>query len=184
MALRLETDRLILRTLSREDTSRLLDYFKRNRDFLGRWEVKRDADFYSLGTMQALIVDDIEGLRAGNTLRLWIFKKNDESRIIGSVALSNIVRGAFQSAYIGYRLDKQEINRGYMREAVEKIVEVAFKRLKLHRIEANIIPRNIPSRRMIENAGFTYEGISRKYLKINGVWEDHIHMVILNEEME
>ncbi len=111
-------------------------------------------------------------------------KKEDQGRIIGSVALSNIIRGVFQSAFIGYRLDKEEINKGYMTEAIVKMVAIAFEKLSLHRIEANIIPRNTRSIRTVEKAGFEYEGISKKYLKINGVWEDHVHMVILNEAME
>lgn len=184
MELKFETDRLILKTLSEADAPRLLDYFKRNQGFLEVWEVKRTSDFYTVQQMKALIKDDMVGLEAGHTLRLWIFKKDAPQKVIGSVALSNIIRGAFQSAFIGYRLDAKEINRGYMCEAVKKMVELAFNRLGLHRIEANIIPRNIPSRRMIENAGFSYEGLSKKYLRINGVWEDHIHMVILNTSME
>jgi ribosomal-protein-alanine N-acetyltransferase len=182
--LKFETERLILKTLSEADAPRLLDYFKRNQGFLEVWEVKRTPEFYTVQQMKALIKDDMVGLEAGHTLRLWIFKKDAPQKVIGSVALSNIIRGAFQSAFIGYRLDAKEINRGYMCEAVKKMVELAFNRLKLHRIEANIIPRNIPSRRMIENAGFVYEGLSKKYLRINGVWEDHIHMVILNTSME
>ncbi len=71
-----------------------------------------------------------------------------------------------------------------MTEAIVKMVAIAFEKLSLHRIEANIIPRNTRSIRTVEKAGFEYEGISKKYLKINGVWEDHVHMVILNEAME
>jgi ribosomal-protein-alanine N-acetyltransferase len=54
----------------------------------------------------------------------------------------------------------------------------------LHRIEANIMPRNAASLRVVEKAGFHREGLAKKYLKINGVWEDHIHMVLLNDRME
>ena len=59
-----------------------------------------------------------------------------------------------------------------------------FTEKRLHRIEANIIPRNIASIKAIEKAGFIYEGISKKYLNINGVWEDHLHYVLLNSEIE
>jgi ribosomal-protein-alanine N-acetyltransferase len=64
------------------------------------------------------------------------------------------------------------------------VVEYAFNELKLHRIEANIIPRNAGSIRAVEKAGFTCEGTSKKYLQINGVWEDHAHYVRLNEKVE
>ncbi|WP_430883752.1 GNAT family N-acetyltransferase [Fusibacter sp. JL216-2] len=184
MEIQFETERLILKCLNESDAGILLDYFLRNAEFLQPWEVVRGPSFYTMENMEKLIVDDLQGLKAGHTLRFWILKKEDQGRIIGSVALSNIIRGVFQSAFIGYRLDKEEINKGYMTEAIVKMVAIAFEKLSLHRIEANIIPRNTRSIRTVEKAGFEYEGISKKYLKINGVWEDHVHMVILNEAME
>jgi len=184
MDIRFETERLVLRTLMKEDAPALLDYFSRNADFLEPWEVKRDASFYTLESMNTLVEDETTALKAGHTLRLWITPKHNTNRIIGSVALSNIIRGAFQSSFIGYRLDEKEINRGIMAEAITEMVEIAFEKLHLHRVEANIIPRNKASIRTVEKVGFKYEGISPKYLKINDVWEDHIHMVILNESLE
>lgn len=86
--------------------------------------------------------------------------------------------------FLGYRLDYKEINNGYMTEAVKKLIEVAFKEYNLHRIEGNIIPTNKSSIRVVEKLGFVCEGLSTKYLKINGKWEDHMHYVILNEELE
>ena len=70
------------------------------------------------------------------------------------------------------------------KEAIQTLVSFAFETLKLHRIEANILPRNLPSRAVAEKCHFEIEGISPKYLKINGVWEDHIHYVIRNQTME
>jgi ribosomal-protein-alanine N-acetyltransferase len=71
-----------------------------------------------------------------------------------------------------------------MTEAVKAVVDYGFNTLALHRIEANIMPRNIASLRVVGKLGFINEGLSKKYLKINGQWEDHIHMVIFNEVME
>lgn len=69
-----------------------------------------------------------------------------------------------------------------MTEAVGKVTEIAFGRLGLHRIEANIMPWNTRSLRVVQKNGFVNEGIARDYLLINGKWEDHIHMVKLNPE--
>ena len=71
-----------------------------------------------------------------------------------------------------------------MTEAVNQVVTYAFDSLGLHRIEGNIMPRNKASIGVAKKCGFAEEGLSRKYLKINGVWEDHLHFVRLNEEME
>lgn len=163
MDLQFQTQRLVLKTLNKADALDLLNYFRRNASFLEPWEVKRDETFYTIENMESLITDDFAGLKAGHTLRFWIAKKEYPNRIIGSVALSNIIRGVFQSAFIGYRLDEKEINKGYMTEAINEMVLIAFGKLKLHRLEANIIPRNKRSIRTVEKkAGFEYEGVSKK----------------------
>ena len=100
------------------------------------------------------------------------------------MALSNIVRGAFQSCHLGYRLDGTEQRKGYMTEAVKELTAYAFQNLNLHRIEANIMPHNMASLKVTEKLGFYHEGLAKQYLRINGRWEDHIHTVLLNEEME
>lgn len=102
--------------------------------------------------------------------------------MIGDLAFSNIVRGSFQSCHLGYKLDQAENGQGYMTEALTCAIRFAFEELHLHRIEANIIPRNLPSIRLVQRLGFVDEGLSRKYLKIQGVWEDHRHFALLNSE--
>ena len=92
------------------------------------------------------------------------------------------MRGAFQSCFISYKLDHTLWGQGYGAEAIAALTEWGFRNLGLHRVEANIMPRNLPSRRAVARAGFEEEGLAKRYLKINGVWEDHIHMVRRNEE--
>ena len=67
--------------------------------------------------------------------------------------------------------------------AVDQVVQFAFSNIGLHRIEANVMPRNTPSLRVLEKNGFSSEGLAKHYLSIHGVWEDHIHMVRLNYAM-
>ena len=70
-----------------------------------------------------------------------------------------------------------------MTEALHAAIVIVFKEIKLHRIEANIMPHNKPSIDLVKRLGFEYGGLAKKYLKINGKWEDHIHMTILNDEI-
>ena len=95
-----------------------------------------------------------------------------------------MVWGAFCSAFLGYKMDAEYQNKGYMTDAVRLVVRYAFETLGLHRLEANIMPRNAASLRVVKKNGFVAEGLARKYLKINGIWEDHIHMVKWNEGEE
>lgn len=182
----IETDRLFLKVLDGSYAEVVLDYYTRNKDFLKEWEALKDEEFYTLEFHKKQLDKELMSIKNGDSLRFWIFKKEDGEfkRAIGSIGFSNIVRGAFHSCFLGYKLDKDEVNRGYMTEALKKGIDMMYQEYKLHRIEANIMPKNKASIKVVEKLGFSCEGTSRKYLKINGVWEDHIHMVLLNEDME
>ena len=177
-----KTDRLILKTLDGTYAPLVLDYVLRNKDFLEKWETEKNENYFTLNYQKMSLKRDLDNFKLEKSLKFWIFKKNNKKRIIGSISLDNIIRGPFQSCFLGYKLDKDELNKGYMTEAVEKIVEIAFNNYGLHRIEANIMPRNIASIRVVEKLGFYNEGLAKKYIFLNGKWEDHIHMVLLNEK--
>ncbi len=179
----IETERLHLYVSKPELARQVLDYNMRNRAFLQPYEATHDEAYFTLARQQELIQQDQEALSRGQGLRVWIAKKSDPHRLIGTVSLSNIVYGAFLSCFLGYKLDGEELRRGYMSEAVGRMVQIAFDEFGLHRVEANIMPWNKASLGVVKKLGFENEGISKQYLKINGVWEDHIHMVILNPEV-
>lgn len=178
------TDRLILRILEPPYGACVLDYYKRNKSFLRDYEPERPDSFYTLSHHKKTLKLEMELTKSLSLLRLWLFKKEDPQRAIGTLAFSNIVRGCFKSCFLGYKLDQDELRHGYMTEALKKGIQLAFNDYGLHRIEANIMPRNKPSIGLVEGLGFVNEGISRKYLQINGIWEDHYHYVLLNEAME
>lgn len=182
----LESERLILKVLDESNGQEVLEYFIRNRDFLNKWEPVRQDEFYTLDNHMEQLKSEFEKMQEGRLFKIWVFEKEDKDfkNVLGSVALNEIVRGCFHSCFLGYRMDNIKTNRGYITEAVKRVIEYAFDELKLHRIEANIIPENGPSLRVVEKLGFYNEGLAIKYLKINGKWEDHIHMVIRNEAME
>jgi [ribosomal protein S5]-alanine N-acetyltransferase len=178
-----ETERLKLIILDKSKADKVVDFFVRNKDFLEEWETVKNDDFYTIKYHERLLEAEYLEMGREMMLKFWIFKKEDDSKTIGSIAFNNMVKGAFLSCFLGYRLDKDEINKGYMTEALQKGIEVVFNQVKLHRIEANIMPKNSRSLRVVEKLGFYNEGIARNYLKINGNWEDHIHMVLLNEKL-
>jgi ribosomal-protein-alanine N-acetyltransferase len=106
----------------------------------------------------------------------------EDGAIVGSVNLSQIVRGGFQNAYLGYYVGEQHAGRGYMTEALRLTLRYAFLRLRLHRLEANIQPENVASIALVRRAGFVREGYSRRYLKICGRWRDHERWALIAEE--
>lgn len=112
-----------------------------------------------------------------------IARDNSTDLAIGIFTLSEIVRGAFQSAYLGFYGLAGQVGRGLMTEALREALSFAFEELELHRVEANIQPENERSIALVKRAGFRKEGYSRKYLRIDGVWQDHERWAILAEEM-
>lgn len=184
--LSLESERLILKVLDDSHSEKVLEYFLRNRDFLNKWEPIREDEFYTIENHKRQLQNELEKIQEGRLFKVWVFEKHDKdfNNVLGSIALNEIVRGCFHSCFLGYRMDNSKVNKGYITEGVRRVIDYAFDELKIHRIEANIIPHNAPSLRVVEKLGFYNEGVAIKYLNINGKWEDHIHMVIRNEAME
>ena len=94
--------------------------------------------------------------------------------MVGGVTLSNVRRGVAMMGSIGYWAAQPYTRNGYTYEAVKAVTQFAFGRLGLHRLEAACVPENAPSRNLLEKAGFRHEGKATAYLKINGVWRDHL----------
>jgi len=178
-----ETDRLTLRILDATMAESVLAYYKINMAFLQPWEPLRNDGFYTYETQFTSLALDAQAMDRGEMLRYWIYLK-DGAEPIGSIALTNIIRGVFKSCFLGYKLSEKEGGKGYMTEAIEKIIEIAFQDLKLHRIEANIMPHNLKSRKAVEKLGFKEEGLSEKYLKINDKWEDHYRFALINQAFD
>lgn len=179
------TDRLRLRTLAPADAPLLRDFHLRNRTFFEPWEPVRDERFFEEGAQAEAIAIERRDFEERRSLRLYLFEKDGEAGpIVGYAGLSNIVYGAFLSAFLGYKVDEARRGMGYMTEAVRALLDIAFIEYGLHRVEANIIPRNAPSIRLARALGFELEGSSPKYLKINGAWEDHDHYVLRNRALE
>ena len=97
----------------------------------------------------------------------------DSDELIGTVSLTEVVRGSLQSGWLGYSLDHAHDGRGFTTAAVRLVLDYAFRTLKLHRIEAGAMPHNIASIRVLEKVGFEKEGLSKKNVLINGTWEDN-----------
>ena len=117
--------------------------------------------------------DDFEGL---------LICASTSCRIVGVANLSQIFYKAFQNAYLGYYADVDFAGQGLMSEGIGLALDYAFYTLKLHRIEANIQPENSASINLIKRLGFTKEGFSKRYLKINGDWRDHERWALTVED--
>ena len=98
---------------------------------------------------------------------------NDTDEMVGIINVNNVIKGSFRSASIAYYASQDHVGRGYMREGLLHVKRHAFAELGLHRIEANIQPANTASIRLVRSCGFRREGLSPRFLYINGAWRDH-----------
>jgi [ribosomal protein S5]-alanine N-acetyltransferase len=109
----------------------------------------------------------------------YLIRHAECGRLAGYVNISNIVRGALQSGYLGYAGFASHAGRGLMTEGLRAVISHAFGELGLHRLEANIQPGNAPSLAVVRKLGFRREGYSRDYLFIDGQWRDHERWALL-----
>lgn len=112
----------------------------------------------------------------------FLVRVRPSGELAGVVNLNEIVRGALQSAYLGYYAFAPLAGRGHLREGLAQVIDLAFGDLGLHRVEANIQPENRRSIRLVRSLGFRREGRSRRYLKIGGRWRDHERWALLAED--
>jgi ribosomal-protein-alanine N-acetyltransferase len=113
---------------------------------------------------------------------LLLARRRDDGALVGWFMLSEIVRGAFQNAFLGYAAFAGRDGQGLMHEALQRVLWHAFTRLKLHRVEANIQPHNARSIALVQRVGFRLEGFSPKYLKVAGRWRDHERWAITRDD--
>lgn len=107
---------------------------------------------------------------------------NDNQQIIGVFNISGIMRGIFRSAYLGAYASVAQAGKGLMSQALKLVLNEVFTTLELHRIEANIQPTNTMSIQLATKNGFLKEGFSPRYLKVNGIWQDHFRFALTFED--
>ncbi len=172
-ARRIDGEGVYLRAPELRDYQEWAELREASRDFLTPWEPTWAQDETSRGSYRYKLRRYTEDARDDRAHALFVFRDEDDA-LVGGATLSNIRRGVAQMASLGYWVGGRYTGRGYITAAVRAIVRYAFEDLDLHRVEAACQPDNIASRRVLEKAGFTYEGSARAYLKINGHWRDHL----------
>jgi ribosomal-protein-alanine N-acetyltransferase len=178
---------LTLRALRRRDSAAWVQTRLDNEDWLVRWEALPPdqpfvawADRHTTPGFLHLLRTQRSATRAGTSIPFGVFLDDE---LCGQVNVGNVVRGAFNSAYLGYWVARSVAGRGVMPTAVAMVADHCFQSAGLHRLEANIRPENSASVRVAEKCGFTVEGRRRRYLAIDGDYRDHVGYVLLSEDL-
>ena len=170
---------IYLRFLVDNDAVPLEEMHRRNREFWQRYTSDRTEEFYTEEYQLNRIKTSLTKMELDEQYTFGIFLISTDE-LIGIVELTEVLRGPLQTCWIGYYVDQPHNGNGYTTQSIRLVVEYAFALLKLHRIEAGVMPHNIGSIRVVEKAGFHKEGLSKKNVKINGKWEDHLHFAVVN----
>ncbi len=173
--------RVYMRPPQRRDCWKWLELRKDSQQFLQPWEPTWPTD--SLTRKAYFRRLKAHALHSNRDLgyTFLVFRQVDRA-LIGGVAINDVRRGVAQSCSIGYWVGQSYAGKGYMTEALSGVLPVIFSRLRIHRIEAACLPNNDASQALLKKVGFRKEGFARRYLKINGVWQDHILFGLLESD--
>jgi ribosomal-protein-alanine N-acetyltransferase len=159
-------------------------FFTRNDAYFRPWDPPRPRGLLTVDYWLQQLVRSQAEFEAGTAVRLVALRKETPSMMVGRINLTQIARGPFQSATLGYAIDAAHEGAGLMREALLAVIGYAFGELKLHRLEANVRPENLRSLRSLAALGFERTGLARRYLFIDGAWRDHVQYQRINDAFD
>jgi ribosomal-protein-alanine N-acetyltransferase len=138
--------------------------------------MRASRDFHHPWVAPPTTVGEFDALMARSRMeqhQTVLVRRKDTGELVGYFNISHIIRGALQSAFLGYSAVAAQAGQGYMTDGMRLLLRYAFTELGLHRIEANIQPGNRASIALAERCGFVREGFSERYLRVDGDWRDH-----------
>ncbi|MBN9584442.1 MAG: GNAT family N-acetyltransferase [Afipia sp. 62-7] len=152
-----------------------------SRAFLTPWEPIWPSDDLTRSGFRRRLRRYAEDIIEDRTYPFLVFREADGT-LVGGVTVANVRRGIVQAGTVGYWIGQPHAGRGYMTAALRVLLPTLFGELNLHRVEAACIPTNHSSIRVLEKCGFAREGLARRYLCINGIWQDHYLYGLLDED--
>jgi ribosomal-protein-alanine N-acetyltransferase len=158
-----------LRLVGEDDAAVLADLVRANREFLAPWEPARDDAFFTEAHQRRAVAEALDRHADGTAVPLVIL---EGGVVVGRITITDVVRGAFQSAHLGYWVAEASGGRGVATAAVAAAVRTAFDDLGLHRLQADTLVHNTASQRVLARNGFTRIGMAPRYLRIAGRWQD------------
>ena len=165
------------RLLHPDDAPVLARMEQDDRDFFAPWGPAREEAWFTEDGQREEIRARLEQHRLGLCVPHVVL--SDAGEVIGRISLNTVVRGAFQSASLGYWVRSSANGRGHATAAAAAMLRLAFGELALHRVEAGTLPHNAASQRVLARNGFTRFGLAPQYLKIAGRWQDHVLFQVL-----
>lgn len=168
-----QTEHLTIKVLHPDHAGLVLDFYQRNRDFLEPYEPLRLPNFYTMELQKSNMSYEYNAFIRSIYLRVWLFEKKDPCTAVGTICFSNYLHGAFCSCMVGYKMDKDHLRKGYMKESLSYLLPLVCREYDFRRVEAYVMPSNLPSIALLEKLGFEPEGLLHRFAQIQGEWQDH-----------
>ncbi len=178
----LKTERLVLRMCQPEEALQVVAYLEANRLHLEDHGPNWPADYLVCEKWQKQLTFNLREFSEDQSVKLFMFQKNDPDTVIGTINFTSILRRAAQFCFLGYGLAHDQQGKGLMTEGLTAAIAYMFDEMNLHRISANYVPTNERSANVLKKLGFQVEGYARDYLYLNGKWRDHILTSLLNDK--
>ncbi|NLS12629.1 ribosomal protein S5-alanine N-acetyltransferase [Vibrio sp. SM6] len=175
----LEREQVVVRAAEPDDATLISTYFSDNREYLKPWEPTREADFFTPFGWQKKLVKLHELHKLGLGYYLLIIDARDQS-MLGTISFSNLTRYPLYACTVGYSLAQTAQGRGIMRQALLMACQYMFEVQNMHRIQAAYMPKNARSENVLKALGFVQEGLAKDYLLIDGHWQDHVLVSLVN----
>jgi len=166
--------RVVLKKIEKKNEDRFLELAKKNQQFHRHW--------VSVPTTSKAFRRYVKAMNTASEKSYLVWRK-DNKDLAGVIELQDIYRANFRNAYVIYYAFDGNQGEGLMAEAMREVIQIAFKKLKLHRLEANIQPDNKASRYLAKACGFRKEGLARQFLKKGGEWRDHERWALLSTDV-
>jgi len=176
----LRNERVEMRTPDTADYSAWADLRLRSRDFLAPWEPVWPSNDLTRAAFRGRIKRYWRDIENDSAYPFFIFSAG-ERQLLGALTLSNVRRGVAQTASLGYWIGAPFARQGLMTSAIGLAIGFAFDHLQLHRVEAACLPGNGASIALLKRCGFEQEGLAKSYLKIAGLWQDHLLFARLSD---
>jgi len=176
------TERLILKVLTPEHASQVLEFQLQDKELFERYEADRVPNFYTLEHQKKMLEYEFRLALKKINIRFYIFLKEEPTTLIGTVCLYNIT-STYKRCEIGYKFASRFHGNGYALEALLKAIFIAFDELGLERIVAHVQETNLSSIQLLKKIGFQKEGICRHHLYVKGQWTDHLQFSLLPSDL-
>ena len=177
-----KTKRLIIRPLKLSDYNTWRTAYTTMLPPRNKWDRKnKGLDEITRQKFKAIITSQKELRDKDKFYDLAVFEKKSAC-LVGTLAIMDVLRGLGQSAYLGYFLNNRFWGKGYGKESTLAIIDIGFRDLKLHRLEAGIEPNNRRSIMLARSIGLRKEGLKKRAVFLRNIWTDLVMYSATSEE--